>query len=372
MTETTSGLRATVQTSNIMNALKHTATLTRKLRRDAAKNVRLDVLTTGAMFITSANHNMVLQVACPVDNAQQGSISLPIAETSQIMSFFRGETINLSQDEFTLKAVSGDDEATIQEASWVDYFGTTDAEFEPFVAIGRSDLIELTNSVAPSVSRNDAKPQYTGIRLWGGDWVSATATDGVQVAGWTGNEKTAKVRREAQAIIPVEAIRLATALARPGEEIDVSLSAKLVRVMGHSFTVWTRLLDGEYRDPWPLLPDNYPTTVTIDRGVFLQTLKAIAALKNADLRAKLTLEPDRLIVQASSRGMTSSLIRRLPATVSGGSMNVDLNAHRLAQLLAGFKGAEVRLELSGRCNPVRIVCDDQPNLRYALLPLITH
>lgn len=363
----TTGLKARVNRTELLKALKRLVKLTGDRTIPVLRSVRLETSATGIMKATTTDTETALTMAIPVDVVEAGVVVVGAKDLALVAEFSTGGDLHLSTSNYGLNVQAGADEFRV-EGFGPDTFPDmpNPDDYKPFFSIGRADLIELAEAASITISKNDSKPWLTTIYLKAGETLTATTTDGYRVCAW---DKPVEIRHPGSALIIPAAVKMAAQLAAPGETVQVTQDGKRLRFTGHNFEVIGRTLDAQYPDVLRLVPTTYPITAVMDREALISASRLASQWHfNGDMRMTVG---DNTVAISASVPEKGEFTRRLPATASE-PITCGFNSKGLLPMLKQFTGREVTLNFNGPRNPALITCADQPHLRYVILPLITY
>jgi DNA polymerase-3 subunit beta len=165
------------------------------------------------------------------------------------------------------------------------------------------------------------------------------------------------------------------------ESPNLDISTKIISDEEHHFIatdgrsiVSTRLLCGQYPDTSALLGIKPTMVATIDRENFVTAIRRAELMtddRSRTLAIQIKNNECEIDVRSETYGAGHEL---LPVLQEGSSVNVEVNAVQLAQILSHIESTQVTLGFSGALGPISIsettIAGSPPaDAQYLLMPL---
>jgi len=157
------------------------------------------------------------------------------------------------------------------------------------VTVPVSQIGSMVRQVARAVSRDEARPIFTGILLViEGDEIRMVATDSYRLA-----IKSSKLEVPAQerieVVVPAKALEEVPKVAGSAEFMTMGLSANQIVFTAGETTYVTRRIEGTFPNYRQLVPTDGTTHMTVDRQELLEAVQRVSLLaqQNAPVRMKI-------------------------------------------------------------------------------------
>src|SRR3954466_13560878 len=250
-------------------------------------------------------------------------------------------------------------------------------DFPPFpepegdrVTVPGEAFVETVLKVARSASRDETRPVLTGIL------VSATGEDLRMVATDSYRLSVKETRLESplsgsfEANVPARALQELTRIVGQAgvEEVAVSVRTNQVVFEVDGTVLSSRLIDGQFPNYPPLLPDAFEHELQFASGEITDVVRRISLLaqKNAPLR--LAFAEGELTVSARTPDVGEGP-GALPGPFHGEPFEIGFNPEFLRDGLEALEGGDVLLKLISPLRPGLIQAADGSGFQYLLMPI---
>jgi DNA polymerase-3 subunit beta len=244
--------------------------------------------------------------------------------------------------------------------------------------ISGESFANAASATSFAVSKSEAQPApLHGTHVSFGEiGFCLTASDGYRLARYTRGRQDARPRAF---VVPLAGL---LAIARAFKESpNLDISTKIISDEEHHFIatdgrsiVSTRLLCGQYPDTSALLGIKPTMVATIDRENFVTAIRRAELMtddRSRTLAIQIKNNECEIDVRSETYGAGHEL---LPVLQEGSSVNVEVNAVQLAQILSHIESTQVTLGFSGALGPISIsettIAGSPPaDAQYLLMPL---
>lgn len=239
--------------------------------------------------------------------------------------------------------------------------------------IEREALHNTLEQVLFATSSRTLKPETSGVYFqFIEKTLTCAATDSYRLAEKKIPFQTNK-RENSSVIVPYHSLEVLTRILAQLTEKELTVDIGEGQILFHNevFSLFSRLLDGEYPHYEQFIPQQPPTTVT------MRTSELVNAVRAASLFAQhgvfditLTTHPttQRLTVSAQS-AQKGSQESELPCEAKGPGVRITFNHKYLLDGLSHMAGDEVSLKLTSTNDPALLVPTAPHTYRYLLMPI---
>ena len=245
---------------------------------------------------------------------------------------------------------------------------------------------EIINQVAYAAATDEGRPILTGVYLKKeGQDLAFVATDGYRLsvkkikASQLGKEEAKKGKEKEDfkgLVIPSRTLlEVAHLISDQGKTEELSVEMGLTKDGNQTIFYFpeaelsSRLIDGEYPDYAKIIPQEFTTTVTLDREELIRAVKmaSIFARDSANI-IKFKFDEGKLLISANSPqvGENSS---EMEAKISGEGGEIAFNYRFLLDFLLSVGGSEIVFEMTGALNPGVFKIKDDPSLLHIIMPV---
>lgn len=230
-----------------------------------------------------------------------------------------------------------------------------------------ADLQEMVDTTLFAVSTDDKKPAHTGALFSiTPEKLTVVALDGYRLAII---EKPVQATKEIDIIIPAKTLSEVVKLFGEADEVvHISANRRFVVFATQSYTVISRLIEGEFLDYRRVIPEGYKTRVTVDVRDFATTIERASLIITERLKNPLrVMFDDHITVRCQTT--LGKVVDELPAQVEGDPVEIGFNNRYLLDALRYSRCDKLVFELSGPLSPVKVLPKDGGNFLFLVLPV---
>ncbi len=235
------------------------------------------------------------------------------------------------------------------------------------IAVQAGTFAEAAGQVARAASRDEARPVLTGVLLEvSREGVTLVSTDSYRLAV---RDLVATAAGEAKAIVPERALSEAGRAAQLNEkaEVAVFLDESQVSFQIGSFTLTSRLIEGEFPNYRQLLPEAYESRLTASRQQLMDAVRRVGLLARDTSPVRMEFNALGVKLSSSSPDLGQA-VEAVEARYEGEDVEAAFNPHYLADGLAGVTGETVRLEVRDGLKP-GVVRGESDDFTYLVMPV---
>lgn len=272
--------------------------------------------------------------------------------------------VESSDEMFTVR--SGRSEFRLQEVPAVSYPVPAETVGEE-ITLATADLADGLKQVVRAASKDDSRAVLMGVKMTTEDGslrLVSTDTFRMAIRDFPGT----KVFDEGEhVIVPSRALGELARLLEAGSEVTVVLSADGAAFMVDTVRLQTKLIALEFPAYEGLLNADQPNQLTIDRVVFMDAVKRMRLMAQAETPLLLTLRSDsvELRVEAPDVGVATE---EIDAKYDGEEMVIGFKPEYLYEGLELIGDDEVQLYMQGPLKPARLQSVSSQDFRYILMP----
>lgn len=227
---------------------------------------------------------------------------------------------------------------------------------------------EALSKTVFAASADDARPVLTGVYFHSinGQAVLA-ATDSYRLA----EAGLGKTKDPLEFLLPAGAAAdLLRIIGDTDKEVVVKHDEQQAQFTAGDVTMVARLVEGNYPDYKKLIPTKFSTTVTLNRGDFINIAK-VSSLFARESAGSITLNASKNEGQLSINAVASQLGENTAAAeakvIADGE--VTLNSRYLIEALNAFSADEVEFCFNGKLEPCVVKSAKEPDYLHLIMPL---
>jgi len=296
---------------------------------------------------TDADHS--LRVTVKAQGSSQFNVTVNAKKIFEIVGKLKEGTVTLDLDGTVLLLDCEGFNSKIAGADISDFPGVPEtgggAEFD----IHSSTFHELVRKSSFAVSRDESRAALCGI-LWevASDKTGMVATDGHRLGSSFINTPF-PVTDSISKIISQKSVSTLVRItdAKNDEVVRVTIGEKYISFNTNSFSMVSRLVEGQYPDYTKVIPRNNPKIITADRVDLLDVIRRVSVLSsNKNHLVKLTFKPGVMEAVVVNRDFGGESNESVTVDYDGDEHTVGFNGIYFTDILDIVKTKKVRLEMN--------------------------
>lgn len=300
---------------------------------------------------------------------REGRIVLPAKMLGDLVRKLPGDEVSLTVDnKGNTVIVSDATEFTIMGIDAADYPEMPAVNDGVGLTLPQNLLRSMIRQTLFAVAQTNVRPIQTGVLFLLKDCLlQLVAVDGQRLA-----MRSEKVESTGEMNFVVPGKTLSEVL-KLLEDEDSSMTMAvgrrhIVMEIG-GYAVISRLLDGEFIPYQRAIPQNITTTVRVNTRSFIDSVDRAALVTNDRLKAPLvcTFSDNKVRVYCSTP--LGRVNDALSATIEGKEEEMGFNSRFLLDALRNTEADEVRVELAGALQPMKILPVSGDNFLFLVLPV---
>lgn len=240
------------------------------------------------------------------------------------------------------------------------------------IAVSQPVLKGMIQQTIFAVAESDAKPIHTGVLFeFSSGNLNMVGVDGYRLA--ICKEKIGYSGANFSFVVPGKTLAEVSRLLsdNPDENVSISVGSRHAAFTVGDYTVFTRLLEGDFLDYKAALPKGCKTSMKVDTKEFLQSVQRASLLISDKLKSPIVADFKSIddTITVSSNTAVGKASDSITAKISGEDVHIGFNNKYLIDALSHTDCDEVRLQLNGPLSPMVILPDDGDSFEFLVLPV---
>ncbi len=332
-----------------------------------------------SLILASTDLEVGIRLKIKAENQEMGSLAVPSRLFSDFISSISAGEVSLFSESLILKVKNKGYSSSFNCLKGEDFPPFPETSGEVLLSLPIKDFSKALDLTVFATSSDQSRAILQGVLFEPiKEGLHLVATDGFRLS--VSNIKLDHKFIE-KLIIPVRSLgdlskaSLGTSKNEEENLITLSLSSNGSHALWRKgeLEVVIRLLEGQFPDYKKIVPQQFITTLEIEREALLNAVKvaSIFARDNANiLHFSLHVSDKTVSVSASARemGEGTSVLNGL---VTGEDLEISFNAHFLVDILSALPSQEVVLSFSGDLKPMRLTAKGDDSFYHVLMPVRT-
>lgn len=310
---------------------------------------------------------------------EPGSIVLPARFFSEIVKKLPDKQVTIEvTNGFRANITSGTAEFNINGQSAENYPHIPEIESDQAITLPNDVLKEVIRQTVIAVSKQESRPILAGIHVTlKNGLLTAVATDSHRLAQRKVALTDVNENVEFDVIIPGKSMNeLSGMISDVNEDIEMRVTENQVLFIFDNTHFYSRLLDGDYPETSQLIPTTADTTIELDAGTFLASIKRASLLSHESRNdvVKLTIKPAENLVRISSDSPDIGTVEEEVATtaVDGNDLEISFNPNYMKDALRSFGQSTIKISFTSPLRPFTLVpTEDKENFVHLITPVRT-
>jgi len=328
------------------------------------------VAEEGQLSLSTTDLDTGIQTSVEAEVEKPGSITLPARKLFSIIREHSVTDIHLEVDAKNNTEIRSG-------KSFFKIMGLPEEDFPPFpktddamvYKLAQKDFRHMLRKTSYAMSSDESRYVLNGELLsFKESKLTIVATDGRRLALYE-NEVDFPKSNETEVILPSKAVGELVRILSDEGDIEISIAENHIAFgVGKTFLV-SKLIEGNYPNYRQVIPQETKERVTIEREIFMASLKRVALLSSEKSNSvKVTMLSNEIEISANSPDVGEAK-ETIPAQYKGKEFSIAFNPDYLADPLKNLDTDQVFLDLTDELSP-GVVRINGPFL-YVIMPMRT-
>jgi DNA polymerase-3 subunit beta len=301
--------------------------------------------------ISASDLETTMITSVPIESKDSGIITIPAHLLLDTLKTFAEQplTFTIDKKKFTIEISSDNGKYKLIGHDGDDFPKMPEIESPSSFTIGAKALNKAISKTLFAAGNDELRQVMNGVFFQlNTDEITFVATDAHKLVRY--KLSGIKSKKPSSYIVPKKPLGLMKNILSSVEgEEKVKVEYNNVNVsfsFGNTFLI-TRLIEGKYPNYEAVIPKENPNKLTIDREVFLNSLKRTSIYANkTTLLVRLQLKGSELNIFAEDVDFSNEATERLTCNYEGEDIEIGFNAKYLIEMLSNIDSKEALLEMS--------------------------
>lgn len=322
----------------------------------------------GVITLTSTDLEIRISTAVEGEVVSEGKVTVNARKLLSLVNCFSASKVELESDENNhVKIVCGTGKFKLLGLSALDFPEAIGFDEVRTIRLSENEFKRMIGSISYAVSSEDSRKALTGILLSVSEnTVTAVATDGKRLAVQSGSPEEF-TGAGGDCIIPLKSANEVRRLLEGSGSVEIRIGEKQCAFSTSSFTLNTKLIEGNYPNYKAVLPASFKKKVEIDSHKLLEKISMVSQiLSDSSSFIILDFESGVLRIHASSSevGEGGDIVE---VEYSDEPLEISFNPEFIADCLKNTSSDKVIFNINDSLTPVLI--EGQPGFLYVIMPI---
>ena len=366
-------MKFTIHRDSLLDALQKTQSVVEKKNTVQILANLLCHVKGDTLSVSATDLEVGIKLALPVEEAQEGRITLPAKQFLDIVKELPSKPITVSsKDNNWIELVCGKSKFNVVSLSADEYPSLPVFEEKEYFEARVDALCGMIDRTHFAVSTDATRYHLNGVFFehLENNIMRMTATDGHRLS--LEDQEVFKTLPELKrgVIIPKKGLmELRKLLTEADSSVGLAFERGYLFAKMENSYLFIRLIEGEYPDYRPVIPKNTDKSVKMNREEFVSALKRVSLLAHEKSRGvKLSLSAGNLVIFSSNPDMGEAR-EEIDVEYPGEPIDVGFNAKYLLDCLSVMEAETLEFRFKDRLSPGLLQAADQRNHTYVIMPM---
>lgn len=342
-----------------MRFIVSTSILLKQLQSISGASSSSTVLPILENFLFEINDNLLtisatdlqtsMVTSLQIEAKEEGRVAMPSKILIETLKTLPDQPVAFSVDTntFAIEISAGDGKYKLSGENADDFPKIPVVDNVAKVTMDASILSEAINKTLFAVSNDELRPAMSGVLVQLAEQnITFVSTDAHKLVRYRRTDVNSE--KPTSFILPKKALTLLKS-SLPSDETVVSIEYNNTNAFFQfgSIHLICRLIDERYPDYEAVIPQVNPNKLTVDRVLFLNTLRRVVIFANKTThQVRLKISGSELHISAEDLDFSNEAHERLNCQFEGEDMEIGFNAKFLVEMLSNLSANEVVIEMS--------------------------
>ena len=322
------------------------------------------------VIVSATDQELSIEKKIKAEVKVEGETVVPGKFFTEFVRKLTKEKIELSTNEKNqLKIKYTDSEVIVQCYNPLEYPSFNKIDSNEYFAMSETELKSLIQKTIFAVATDDTRPILKGVLFEISEKeINAVALDGYRLALCKNNVKFTNIK--ANVIVPAKSLSEISKLLGDGDEIiNIYIQKNYLMVDLEDTKVITRLLDGEFLNYKQIIPQNFETTIVINKNQFEDALDRASLLSKIGQSnlVKFDIKENNLVITSNSD--LGNICENVNVSFKGKDLKIAFNARYFTECARNISDEFIKISFNNSTNPCIINPIDSNNYTFLILPV---
>lgn len=325
--------------------------------------------TASSLFLAGYDMELGITTTIEAQVDEPGEIVLTAKLFSEILRRMPADEILIESNEKNNTVIRcGNSEFTIMGFSSVDYPELPTINNGAAMTMQQNVLKSMIRQTLFAVAQTDTRPVHTGVQFEINEkTLRLVAVDGSRLAM---RSEPINSEEELQFVVPGKTLNEVLKLLNDEEDpLYVTVGARHIIMEIGGYSVFSRLLDGEFLPYRKAIPAQSSTTVRLNTREMIDAVDRASLVINDRLKSPLICRFKDDQISLSCITALGSANDTVSAKIEGRQEEMGFNSRFLLDALRNAETDEITIELSGAQGPMKILPTSGDNFLFLVLPV---
>jgi len=323
-------------------------------------------------FVTLSATDLELSIEKTIRGMVQieGEMVVPGKLFCEYIKTLNNEQIELNVDEKNVLSIKYTDSVgNLQCLKANEFPQIKQLDGSEYFEIAQKDLKALINKSIYAVATEDVRPILKGVKLEvKNNMVTAVALDGYRLAVVKKNIVSSS--SDITCIVPARSLNeICKLLGDEDRTIKINVGKNFLMVEIDNTKMTTRLLEGEFINYTQIIPQEFGTSIVLNKDQLLDGLERASLLSRVDRNNLVKFNIADKVMKISSKSEIGDINENITISLKGNDINIAFNARYFTEALRAVNDEFLKLQFTSSVSPCIIEPNDGDEYLFLILPV---
>lgn len=311
-----------------------------------------------------------IQRSIEVESNDSGAFIIAPRLLSETVRQFSGDQVTMTVDDnYLVKLTCDATEYQLSAMSAEEYPSLPSLDLAAGMQIEQPVLCSMIRQTQYATSQNESKPVLTGELFEVQDnSLHIAAIDGYRLAV---RKEPISSTENYRFVVPKRTLlEVANMLKEDAQELClISADRRYVVFEFEGYTVFSRLLEGEFHNYRSSIPSTYETEITLDTHQLTRCLERCSPLINSKFNSPVRITFTNNAMQIYCKTGIGEIKDRIPAQIAGPDVTIGFDNRFLLEAVRAVDTDQVKIQLTGGNHVAKLVPPQGDSFIFLLMPI---
>lgn len=242
-------------------------------------------------------------------------------------------------------------------------------DFNDYFEISQKDFKALISKSIFAVAVEDSRPILKGVKLEvSGNEIRAVALDGYRLA--LSKKNIVNTTSDFNIIVPARSLSEISKLLEDSDElVRVFVQKNHLMIDLNATKITTRLLDGDYLNYRQIIPQNFNTTLILNKEQLEDAIERASLLSRIDKNNMIKFDITDKVMVLSSKSDLGDIKENITISLTGNDLTIAFNARYFSEALRSVNDEFLKLSFVSSVGPCIITSNESDEFLFLILPV---
>ncbi len=322
------------------------------------------------LTLSATDLELSIEKTIKADVKIEGETVVPGKLFSEYIKKLNNEQIELTLDDHNILTINYTDSVgKIQCFDATEFPQIKQLDYAESFIMPSRDLKALISKSLFAVAVEDSRPILKGCKLEiENNEIHAVALDGYRIA--VVKKQISRTTANFSVIVPARSLNeIGKLLDDTEDNVQVFVQKNHLMVNLDNTKVTTRLLDGDFVNYRQIIPNNFTTTVILNKAQLEDALERASLLSRVDKNNLVRFDITEKLMVLSSRSDIGDIKENITIALKGNDLSIAFNARYFTEALRVTTDEFLKLSFKSSIAPCIITSNDTDEFLYLIAPV---